>query len=87
MSAIGSRYRAMDSEDVTMDTSVWVIVNCKVWSCAVSKSPVNPVINPKSVYSHAPSRRIMGNPISSAFLWSWQWRNVYRVDESAWKDF
>jgi hypothetical protein len=38
------------SEDVTGDTSVCVCVTvyCKVLSCAVSKSPVNQVINPKS---------------------------------------
>jgi hypothetical protein len=34
MSAVGSRYRATASEDVTVDTSVsvcvYIIVNCKV---------------------------------------------------------
>jgi hypothetical protein len=29
-STIGSRYRAMASEDVIVDTSVCVVVNCKV---------------------------------------------------------
>jgi hypothetical protein len=30
MSAIGSRYRATASEDATVDTSVCVIVKCKM---------------------------------------------------------
>jgi ABC-type phosphate transport system permease subunit len=40
-----------------MDTNVFlcvcvcVIVNCKVQSCAVSKSPTNPIFNP--IYSHS----------------------------------
>jgi hypothetical protein len=33
-----------------------VTVNCKVESRAVSKSPMNSVINPKQVYSHTQSR-------------------------------
>jgi hypothetical protein len=33
------------SEDVTVDNSVCVTVNCKVWSRAVSNSLINPVIN------------------------------------------
>jgi hypothetical protein len=42
------------SEDVTMHTRVRVIVNYEVQSRAVSKSPINLTINPKSVYSHIP---------------------------------
>jgi hypothetical protein len=53
-SPIGSSYRATVSEDVTVDTSVYVIVNCKVQSCAVSKSPINSIINTKTLYSHTP---------------------------------
>jgi hypothetical protein len=53
MFAIGSCYQARASEDVTVDTSVCLIVNCKVWSCAVRKSPINPINNSKPIYSHA----------------------------------
>jgi hypothetical protein len=54
-SAVGSRYRETANEDVTMDTSVCVIVTCNVYTFAVSKSPspINPIINPKPVYSHS----------------------------------
>jgi hypothetical protein len=41
------------SEDVTLDISVCVMVNCKVQSRAVSKSPINPVINANAVYSRS----------------------------------
>jgi hypothetical protein len=41
------------SEDVTVDTSVCVIVNCKVQSRAVSKCAINPVINPKPICNHS----------------------------------
>jgi hypothetical protein len=59
MFTIGSRYRATASEDVTVNTSVLcvcvcVIMNCKVLSRAVPKRPINPIINPKPVYSHTP---------------------------------
>jgi hypothetical protein len=46
-----SRYRAAASEGVNVDTSVCVIAKCKVYSRAVSESPINPIINPKPVYS------------------------------------
>jgi hypothetical protein len=39
-------------EDVTVDTSVCATVNCKVQSCTASKGSINPVINPKPIYSH-----------------------------------
>jgi hypothetical protein len=42
------------SEDVTVDTSVCVIVSCKVLSRAVSKCAINKVINPTSICSHIP---------------------------------
>jgi hypothetical protein len=52
MSAVGSCYRAMGSEDVTVDTSVlvcaFVIMNCKAYLRAISKSSINPIMNPKS---------------------------------------
>jgi hypothetical protein len=48
-SAIESRYRVTSSKDMTVDTllCVGVIVNCKMWPRPVSKSPINPVINPE----------------------------------------
>jgi hypothetical protein len=49
------RWRPLPSngrEDVTVDTSMCVIVKCKEQSRAVSKSPINPVISPKPVNSH-----------------------------------
>jgi hypothetical protein len=52
MSAVGSRYRATASEEMSVDASVCVcvIINCKTWSRAVSKSPINLIINPNPVY-------------------------------------
>jgi hypothetical protein len=55
-STVGSRYQA-----TAVKTWLWtlvcvcvaVIVKCKVYSRAVSKSPINHVINPKPVYSHS----------------------------------
>jgi hypothetical protein len=38
------------SEDVTENTSLCVIVNCKVLSRAVSMSSINPITNPNPVY-------------------------------------
>jgi hypothetical protein len=43
------------SEDATVDTSVRVTVTLKVQSCAVSKTPTDPIINPNPVYSHGKS--------------------------------
>jgi hypothetical protein len=40
------------SEDLTMDTNVCVILNCKVQSRAVSKNPINPVISATPVCIH-----------------------------------
>jgi hypothetical protein len=55
-SAVGSRYRATANEDVSVDTGVCVCVyvmgNYKV-SRAVSKSPINHIMNPNPVYSHS----------------------------------
>jgi hypothetical protein len=45
-SAVGSRYRATANENVAVGT-VCVTVNCKVYSRAASKCPINPVISPK----------------------------------------
>jgi hypothetical protein len=61
-SAVESRYRATAIEDAYVDISGWVTVNCKMQSRAVSNSPVNPVINPKPVYSHVPSRDVYAEP-------------------------
>jgi hypothetical protein len=51
-SAVERRYQAT-AVKTHVDTSVRVTVNCKVWSDAVSKSPINPIINPKSIYIHS----------------------------------
>jgi hypothetical protein len=40
------------SKDVTLDANVCVIVNSKVFSRAVSKSPINMVINPSIITLH-----------------------------------
>jgi hypothetical protein len=56
MYAVESRYQATASEDVTVNISVCVTVNCKAQSRAVSKSPINSVMNPKQVYNHIQSR-------------------------------
>jgi hypothetical protein len=51
MPAVGSCYQAVAIEDVTVDTSLCVIVNSKVGTHAVSKSPINLVTNPNSIYN------------------------------------
>jgi hypothetical protein len=52
-SSVGSRYRATASEDMTVNTSVCVTVNCKLWLPVVLKCAVNSITNPNPVYSHS----------------------------------
>jgi hypothetical protein len=42
------------SEYMTVDTSVFVIVKCKVQSHIVSKCAINPISNPNPIYSNIP---------------------------------
>jgi hypothetical protein len=53
-SAVGNRYQATASEDVTVDTSVCVTMNCEV-----SRSPKNVIINSKPVCSHPRIMKIL----------------------------
>jgi hypothetical protein len=52
-SAVGCRYQATANDDASVDISVYVTVKYIVYSRAVSKSPVNPIINRNPVYSHS----------------------------------
>jgi hypothetical protein len=53
MSAVGSRYRATATENLTVDSGVYaLIVNCEVLSRAVSNTILNPITDPNSVYRH-----------------------------------
>jgi hypothetical protein len=61
-SAVGSRYRATTSQDVTVDTSVCLTAICTVLSRAVSKSPINSIINP--------------NPRLQSHSFAWQYFNM-----------
>jgi hypothetical protein len=53
LSPVRSCYKATTTDEMTVDTSVCVIVKCKVWARKVSRSPINRVISPKTVYSYS----------------------------------
>jgi hypothetical protein len=55
-STSGRRYQAEQRSNVTDNSRLCVIAICEVLSRAVSKSPINPIINPNPVYSHTHKR-------------------------------
>lgn len=61
MSAITSRCPATPIEDVTVDTSMCLIMYSKLQSRTASKTPINPIINQKLVYTrgHTHARDII----------------------------
>jgi hypothetical protein len=94
-------------EDVTMDTNACVCVCVcvcnselyKVWPYSVLKSPINPVVNPKPVYSPSYTWQYIDSalltlfrgfldPLESAYHWSTtNWDGIYRQPQHQMSSF